>query len=70
MRGDFEFLEFYAGAARLAKIAAMMGRRAAAMDKLYDKVGDNIKKNNSMDMNTNAGFMSLNWFSILHECLC
>ena len=40
------------------------------MDKLYDKVGDNIKKNNSMDMNTNAGFMSLNWFSILHECLC
>ena len=64
-QGQFEFLEFYSGAARLCKIAVKMGRKAAAMDKIYDRIGDNVKKNNGMDMNTSAGFMTLGWDSVL-----
>lgn len=55
---SYEVLEFYAGAARLAKISAALGVKSAAMDILYDE-GDNKKKNNAMDMNTSAGFLFL-----------
>lgn len=56
--GNFEIVEFYAGAARLAKICANLGGKAAAMDFLYDD-GDNKSRNNAMDMNTSAGFLLL-----------
>ena len=56
---EYEVLEFYAGAARLAKLAQARGKNAAAMDFLYDTKGDNHTKNNSMDMNTSAGFTFL-----------
>lgn len=56
--GNFEILEFYAGAARLAKISANLGGKAAAMDYLFDD-GDNKTRNNAMDMNTSAGFLPL-----------
>ena len=56
---NYEILEFYAGAARLAKIASSFGVETAAMDIIYDVEGDNRTKNNSMDMNTCAGFLPL-----------
>lgn len=56
---EFEVLEFYAGAARLAKLCKSLGGSAAAMDKDYDKEGNNRTKNNAMDFNTSAGFTPL-----------
>ena len=57
--GEFEILEYYAGAARLARLGKASGVNVAAMDFLYDKGADNRTKNNSHDMNTNAGFVFL-----------
>lgn len=59
-----DILEFYAGAARLSKLSHAMGGNAAAMDRNYDFVAQESKKkkNNSMDFNTSAGFLSLNCF--------
>ena len=56
---EYEVLEFYAGKARLAKLAKALGKNSAAMDFVYDTKGDNSTKNNSMDMNTSAGFTFL-----------
>lgn len=56
---ELEVLEFYAGAARLSKLCKSLGGSTAAMDKDFDKDGDNRKKNNAMDFNTSAGFTSL-----------
>ena len=55
---NYEVLEYYAGAARLAKLSTGCGGKAAAMDILYDD-GDNKSKNNAMDINTSAGFLYL-----------
>ena len=57
---QYEILEFYAGQARLAKMASALGVPSAATDFLYDD-GDNKHKNNSMDMCTSAGFLLLIW---------
>lgn len=54
---EYQVLEFYAGAARLAKTAHHFGGSVAAMDRLYDTVGDNKSKNNAMDFNTSGGFV-------------
>lgn len=59
MNSNYEVLEYYAGAARLAKISSSFGVKTAAMDIIYDLEGDNKTKNNSMDMNTSAGFLPL-----------
>lgn len=56
---QYEVVEFYAGAARLARIAKSFGVNAAAMDILFDPDSDNVKRNNAMDMNTSAGFLLL-----------
>ena len=56
---EFELLEFYAGAARIAKLYKGLGGSAAAMDKDFDKEGNNRTRNNSMDFNTSAGFTPL-----------
>jgi len=56
---EHQVLEFYAGAARLAKTAHHFGGSVAAMDRLYDTVGDNKSKNNAMDFNTSGGFVYL-----------
>lgn len=58
-KSEYEILEFYAGQARLAKMATALGVKSAAMDFLYDPEGDNRTKNNSMDMCTSAGFVFL-----------
>ena len=59
---EHDILEFYAGAARLSKLGHAMGANAAAMDKNYDSMAnEKKKKNNSMDFNTSAGFLSLNF---------
>ena len=58
-KNDYTVVEFYAGAARLAKLATALGESCAAMDILYDLEGLNKRKHNAMDMNTNAGFVSL-----------
>ena len=55
----YEVLEYYAGTARLARLGKAMGINVAAMDSLYDVAGDNRKKNNSHDLNTSAGMVSL-----------
>ena len=56
---EYQILEFYAGAARLAKTGHHFGGSVAAMDRLYDTVGDNKAKNNAMDFNTSGGFVYL-----------
>lgn len=55
----FEVVEYYAGAARLAKISRGLNGESAAMDILYDREGDNKTKNNLVDINTSAGFLPL-----------
>lgn len=55
-RDHYETLEFFAGAARSAKLSHHLGRPSAAVDKLFDE-GDNKKKNNAMDFNTSGGFV-------------
>ena len=64
-KNDYQILEFYAGAKRVAKLGAAMGLRVAAMDKIYDKEGNNITKNNCMDLNTSAGFLFLTLYLLV-----
>ena len=52
MNSNYEVLEYYAG-------ASSFGVKTAAMDIIYDLEGDNKTKNNTMDMNTSAGFLPL-----------
>ena len=58
-KNEYQVLEFYSGAARLAKLSSALGGKAAAMDCLYDGEGDNKTKNNAMDMCTSGGFLHL-----------
>lgn len=55
----YQVLEFYAGAARLAKLSRNLGLASAAMDIVYDQKGNNRQLNNAHDMNTSGGFVSL-----------
>ena len=70
---EHDILEFYAGAARLSKLGHAMGANAAAMDKNYDSMANEKKKNNSVDFNTSAGFLSLNFsnglINVLSKCV-
>ena len=55
-----DFVEFYAGSARLAQMAAGMGYRAEAYDLDFGRVRAERKgKRSGMDINSNAGFMLL-----------
>ena len=56
---ELKVLEFYAGAARLAKTVNALGLHVGAMDQMYDAEGNNRTKNNAMDFNTSAGFVLL-----------
>lgn len=56
-KNEYMCLEFYAGRARLAKLTKALGYPSAAMDWLYDTEGDNLTRNNAMDMNTSGGFV-------------
>ena len=58
---EYMVLEFYAGAARLAKQVNALGGPATAMDRLYDADGDNKTQNNCMDFNTSGGFLFLSY---------
>ena len=58
-KNEYMCLEFYAGRARLAKLTKALGYPSAAMDWLYDTEGDNLTRNNAMDMNTSGGFVFL-----------
>lgn len=62
-KNKYDTLEFYAGAARVAKLTHHLGGHSAAMDKLYCD-GDNKARNNSMDLNTSGGFLFLVCFSV------
>ena len=57
-KNHYETLEFFAGAARMAKLSHHLQQPSAAVDKEYDH-GDNKKTNNAMDLNTSAGFLFL-----------
>ena len=63
-RSDWEVIEYFAGARRLCKLAHALGCKSVAMDTKYDD-GDNRTKNNSMDINTSAGFVQLSSKKIL-----
>ena len=54
----YEVLEFFAGSARIARLAKHLGLSSTALDKSYCD-GDNIESGNCMDINTDAGFLSL-----------
>ncbi|CAE7362139.1 unnamed protein product, partial [Symbiodinium sp. CCMP2592] len=50
----YEVLEFFAGSARIARLAKFIGLSSTALDKSYCD-GDNIDLTNCMDINTDAG---------------
>jgi hypothetical protein len=56
LKDDYTILEFYAGQRRAARLGTQLGQSCAAMDILYDAEGNNKTRNNSMDINTSAGF--------------
>ena len=58
-KNSFEVLEIFAGEQRLVKLAKGLGIPTASMDKAFDPTGDNRTQNNSMDLNTSAGFLFL-----------
>ncbi len=63
---EYEIIEFYAGASRLARLSKAMGSSTAVMDRDFDTQGDNKKMNNAMDFNTSAGFTSLTCNPYIH----
>ena len=63
-QSEYQVVEFYSGVGRIAKLAAKVGFVAAAVDKDYGL--DYAKKNTKrspMDINSNAGLMSLGYCS-------
>ena len=58
-KDTYQVVELYAGEQRLVKLAKGMGLKTASKDRDFDS-GDNKARNNSMDMNTSAGFSFLN----------
>ena len=64
-KNHFDIIELYAGEQRLVKLSKGLGLKTAALDYLYD-YGDNKSKNNSMDMNTSAGFTLLSQLPMRH----
>ena len=58
-KDHFQVIDMFSGQARLAKLGHGLGLNVAAMDKIYDKSGDNKKKSNCMDLGTNGGFAHL-----------
>lgn len=58
-KDSYQIVELYAGEQRLVKLSKGLGLKTASMDRDYDH-GDNKATNNSMDMNTSAGFAFLN----------
>ena len=61
---EYQVVEFYSGVGRIAQLATKVGFVAAAVDKDYGL--DYAKKNNKrspMDINSNAGLMSLGYCS-------
>ena len=66
-KNSFEILEIYAGEQRLVKLSKGLGIPTASMDRDFDPIGDNRSKNNSMDLNTLAGFLFLS-LCLFFEC--
>ena len=63
-QSEYQVVEFYSGVGRIAELAAEVGFVAAAVDKDYGM--DYAKKNTKrspMDINSNAGLMSLGYCS-------
>ena len=57
-KDHYRVLDFFSGRARVARIARKVGLASVAVDKDYCD-GDNYAKTNSMDLNTDAGFLLL-----------
>ena len=55
---EFQVVELFAGAARVSRLARALGLPCTALDKALC-TGDNRAGTNSMDINTNAGFLFL-----------
>ena len=59
---QYEFLDYFAGKARLAQLAEARGFRAEAFDKTFgDLRAKKRGKRSSMDINSNAGMVKLGW---------
>ena len=58
-KDHFQVIDMFAGQARLAKLGHGLGLNVAAMDRMYDKIGDNKKTSNCMDLGTDGGFARL-----------
>ena len=61
-KDDYRILDFFSGRARVARIARQVGLSSVAVDKDYCD-GDNRSRTNSMDLNTDAGFLWLAKYS-------
>lgn len=57
--GEYEVLDFFAGAARMARAARYVGLPAAAFDISYHR------KKEVFDMNSEAGFTQLGWLKYM-----
>ena len=55
----WQVIDMFAGRARIAKMAHALGLKAVAVDRDFDKEGDNKRHSNCMDLNTSGGFLLL-----------
>ena len=53
---EYHILELFAGTSRIARLGKAVGLKTVALDKSFDDA-DNKTKTNSMDINTDAGFL-------------
>ena len=53
----YQTLEFFAGQARITRLARAVGLRAAAHDVQYDQYGEGDMSSSAMNINTSSGFM-------------
>ena len=54
----YHIIELFGGQARICRLGKASGARVCSLDRTYCD-GDNKKKTNAMDMNTDAGFVLL-----------
>ena len=58
----YQVFEFFAGVARVAKVAKLLGYKTAAHERDFGKSSEVRGKRSPMDLNSNAGLVVLGCF--------
>ena len=58
----YQVFEYFAGVARIAKLAKVMGYKTAAYERDFGKSSKVRRKRSPMDLNSNAGLVFLGCF--------